>query len=64
MLSNSESKGGSLKDVHKEYANYVLRKWDLKEHYCDLSFMECKLTLISCTKAIVNASLFFRKNLL
>ena len=32
--------------------------------YCALSFIECKLTLIRFTKTIVNASLFFRKNLL
>ena len=29
MLSNSESKGGSLKDVHEEYAKYILGKLDL-----------------------------------
>ena len=26
MLSNSKSKGGSLKDVHVEYAKYILGK--------------------------------------
>ena len=31
--------------------------------YCVFSFIECKLTLISFTKTIVNASLFFQKNL-
>ena len=29
--------------------------------YCVLSFIECKLTLISFTKTTVNASVFFRK---
>ena len=32
--------------------------------YCVLSFIECKLTLISFTKAIVNSSLFSQENLL
>ena len=29
MLSNSKSKGGSLNDVHAEYAKYILGKWSL-----------------------------------
>ena len=29
ILSNSESNGGSLKDVHEEYAKYILGRLDL-----------------------------------
>ena len=44
--------------------------WLIILQFCDsnnysvFSFIECKLALISFTKEIVNASLFFQKNLL